>query len=77
MAESHAEDQLSKVPDESQAALVLAQTRSKTHVWLVGQQLNVLDGLSCSNRLPTTEQVLGRLFYDLKKKQILSLDKLF
>ena len=44
-----------KVSEESKQAAVAAaaQTRSKTHVWLVGQRLNVLDGFSCSNRLPT------------------------
>ena len=41
-------------------------TRSSTNVWLIGQQLQCLDLQSCSNRLPTSEQALRRLFYDLK-----------
>ena len=46
------------------------QTRSSTYVWLVGQQLNVLDGASCSDRLPTTRHVLRCLFYDLKTNKL-------
>ena len=45
-------------------------TRSTTEVWLIGQQMPVLDQLNCLNQLPTTGQVLRRLFYDLKTNKL-------
>lgn len=46
------------------------KTRAETNVWLVGQQLAVLDLLTCSSRLPTVGQIMRRLFYDLKTKKL-------
>ena len=46
------------------------KTRSDTNVWLIGQQLLVLDELSCSGCLPTVGLVLRRLFYDLKTNKL-------
>ena len=46
------------------------KTRAETNVWLVGQQIAVLDLLTCSSRLPTVGQTMRRLFYDLKTKKL-------
>ena len=45
-------------------------TRLASEVWLVGQQLPILNQLNCSNQLPTSGQVLRRLFHDLKTKKL-------
>lgn len=45
-------------------------TRSSIEVWLIGQQLPVLDQMNCMNQLPTNGQVLRRLYYDLKTKKV-------
>jgi hypothetical protein len=46
-------------------------TRSATDVWLIEQQLSVLDVLTCSNCLPTVGLVLRRFnFYDLKTQKL-------
>ena len=50
------------------------RTRSSTSVYLVGQQVPLLDKLSCSNRLPTVGLVLRRLYHDLRTK-ILTLSR--
>jgi len=46
------------------------KTRAETNVCLVGQQLSVLDLLTCSSRLPTVGQTMRRLFYDLKTNKL-------
>jgi hypothetical protein len=45
------------------------QTRLSTYIWLVGQLLPVISD-ECHNQLPTTAQVLRRLFYDLKANKL-------
>lgn len=45
-------------------------TRSATDIWLIGQQLSVLNINTCSNRLPTNGLVLRRLFHDLKTQKL-------
>lgn len=45
------------------------KTRSKTNVWLIGQQLQVLDLQASCSCLPTNGVVLRRLFYDLKTRK--------
>ena len=47
-----------------------SKTRSKTDVWLIGQQLSSLDLLTCSNHLPTIGLTLRRLFYCLKTQKL-------
>ena len=47
------------------------KTRAETNVWLVGQQLAVLDLLTCSDScLPTVGQTMRCLFYDWKTKKL-------
>src|SRR6476469_7190076 len=53
----------------SAASQTALKTRSKTHVWLLGQQLPVLDLQTSCNRLPTTGIIMRRLFYELKTRK--------
>ena len=46
------------------------KTRSMTNVWMIGQQLPVLDLQASCSRLPTTGLVLRRLFYELKIRKL-------
>jgi hypothetical protein len=45
-------------------------TRAATNVWLVGQQLPVIDKASCGSQLPTVGHVLRRLYHDLKTRKL-------
>ena len=45
------------------------KTRAETNVWLVGQQLAVLD-MTSSSQLPTVGLTMRRLFYELKTNKL-------